>query len=68
MGRALTEACIQCARNAGYEQLELNVVVENDTALSMYRSLGFEEFGRNPGGFKSRISGYQELVYMLLKL
>ena len=67
VGRALTEACIQCARNAGYEQLELNAVAANDTALSLYRSLGFEEFGRNPAGFKSRISGYQELVYMLLK-
>ena len=66
MGKALTKACIQCARDAGYEQLELNAVAENDTALSLYRSLGFEEFGRNPRGFKSRISGYQELVYMLL--
>ena len=68
VGRALTEACIQCARDAGYEQLELNVVAENGKALSLYRSLGFVEFGRNPGGFKSRRSGYQELVYMLLKL
>ncbi len=68
LGRALTEACIQFARDAGYHQLELNVVAENDRALSLYRSLGFVEFGRNPGGFNSRASGYQELVYMLLKL
>ena len=68
VGKALTKACIQCARDAGYEQLELNAVAANDTALSLYRSLGFEEFGRNPRGFKSRISGYQELVYMRLKL
>ena len=68
LGKALTKACIQCAREAGYDQLELNVVAENDRALSLYRSLGFVEFGRNPGGFNSRISGYQELVYMLLKL
>ena len=68
LGRALTEACIQCAREAGYVQLELNVVAENERALSLYRSLGFEEFGRNPRGFKSRTSGYQELVYMLLIL
>ena len=68
VGKALTKACIQCARDAGYEQLELNAVAANDTALSLYQSLGFEEFGRNPRGFRSRISGYQELVYMLLKL
>ena len=68
VGKALTKACIQCAKEAGYEQLELNAVAENSTALSLYRSLGFEEFGRNPRGFNSRESGYQELIYMLLKL
>ncbi len=68
LGKALTKACIQCARDAGYDQLELDVVAENDRALSLYRSLGFVEYGRNPRGFNSRISGYQELVYMLLKL
>ena len=68
LGKALTEACIQCAKEAGYDQMELNVVAENDRALSLYRGLGFEEFGRNPRGFHSRSSGYQELVYMMLKL
>lgn len=68
LGKALAKACIQCANNAGYDQLELNVVADNDRALSLYRSLGFEEFGRNPRGFNSKASGYQELVYMKLKL
>ena len=68
LGKALTKACIQCAKDAGYEQLELNVVAENERALSLYRSLGFIEYGRNPRGFNSKISGYQELVYMLLEL
>ena len=68
IGKALMMACIQCAREAGYEQLELSVVAENERALSLYRELGFVEFGRNPRGFKSKITGYQELIYMLLKL
>ena len=68
LGKALTAACIQCARDAGYAQLELNVVAENERAVSLYRSLGFEEFGRNPRGFNSRTTGYQELIYMLLEL
>ena len=68
IGRALTEACIECARKAGYEQLELNVVADNTRAISMYERAGFTEFGRNPRGFKSRMSGYQELVYMRLEL
>ena len=68
IGRALMEACIECARKAGYEQLELNVVGDNTRAITMYQKAGFEEFGRNPRGFKSRLSGYQELVYMRLEL
>jgi len=68
LGKALMLACIQCAKDAGYAQVELNVVAENERALSLYRSVGFEEFGRNPRGFVSRTSGDQELVYMLRSL
>ena len=68
IGSALMDACIECAGLAGYEQLEVNVAAENDRAMSLYRKKGFTEFGRNPRGFKSRISGYQELVYMRLEL
>ena len=68
LGKALTEACIQCAKDTGYEQVELNVVAENDRAISLYQNFGFVEYGRNPRGFNSKITGYQELVYMLLEL
>lgn len=68
LGRALTEACIRCAKEAGYTQLELDVVAENTRAIALYREEGFVEFGRNPAGFRSRLSGEQELVYMLRKL
>lgn len=68
IGKALTNACISCAKEAGYEQLELEVVAENTSAVALYKKAGFVEFGRNPKGFKSRISGYQELVSMRLEL
>ena len=68
LGRALTKACIDCARAAGYAQLELNAVAENQRALALYRDMGFVEYGRNPKGFRSRTAGYQELVYMRLEL
>lgn len=68
IGRALMEACIECARQAGYMQLELDVVAENTSAISMYQSAGFVEYGRNPRGFNSRLKGFQELVYMRLEL
>ena len=68
VGRALLDACIECARKAGYTQLELEVVAENARAIAMYQRAGFVEYGRNPRGFNSRISGYQELVSMRLEL
>ena len=68
IGRALLEACIKCAKEAGYAQLELTVVAENARAIALYQKAGFVEYGRNPRGFHSRISGFQEVVYMLLKL
>ena len=68
IGRAMMEACIECAREAGYVQLELSVVADNARAISMYRKAGFVECGRNPKGFRSRTSGYQEVVSMRLEL
>ena len=56
------------AKQAGYVQLELDVVADNKQAISLYEKAGFVEFGRNPKGFKSKFSGYQELVYMRLEL
>ena len=68
IGRVLMEVSIDCARKAGYTQLELEVVVDNERAVSLYRRAGFEEYGRNPRGYKSASAGYQELVYMRLEL
>ena len=68
IGRALVAACIECARAAGYIQLELSVVAENERAISLYESFGFTEYGRNPKGFNSRLAGFQALVYMRLEL
>ena len=68
IGRVLMEASIDCARQAGYTQLELEVVADNQRAVSLYRRAGFEEYGRNPRGYHSTSVGYQELVYMRLEL
>lgn len=68
IGRALVTACIECAKEAGYSQLELEVVSENRNAIALYESIGFTEFGRNPRGFRSRYQGWQELISMRLEL
>ena len=43
IGRALMTACIECAKQAGYSQLELEAVSDNERAIGLYRSLGFLE-------------------------
>ena len=68
IGRALIEACTACARTAGYAQLELEVVADNERALALYQGAGFVEYGRNPRGFRTRQGGWQELVLMRLEL
>ena len=67
IGKALTLACIECAKQAGFLQLELEVVAENAAAVRLYEAAGFREYGRNPKGFRSR-RGWQELVLMRLEL
>ena len=67
IGRALVEASVECARRAGYAQLELAVVAENERAIVLYKRTGFSEYGRNPRGFRSR-KGYQPLVLMRREL
>ena len=68
VGWSLMTSCIECAKTAGYSQLELIVAAENKRALSMYEKAGFVEYGRNPKGFRSRMTGFQEIVYMRLEL
>ena len=68
IGQALMTSCIECAKTAGYSQLELSVVAENVRAFSMYEKAGFIEYGRNPKGFNSRKTGFQEVIHMRLEL
>ena len=68
IGHALLNACIACAKEAGYTQMELSVVAENTNAIALYQKKGFVEYGRNPKGFYSRFNGFQEIVLMRLTL
>ena len=68
LGAALTGACIDCAKEAGFRQLELEVVGDNENAVRLYKKYGFVEYGRNPRGFLTRDGRWQELVLMRLEL
>ena len=60
----MTDACIECAERAGFEQLELSVVAENKRAVALYKKKSFVEYGRNPHAFKLSDGTYMEFVLM----
>lgn len=43
VGRQLTEALLECAKNTGYTTMLLDTMDQMDLARELYRSLGFEE-------------------------
>jgi GNAT superfamily N-acetyltransferase len=52
-GRALGERVIEWAREAGFESIQFNAVVEtNARATALWRSLGFEVIGTVPDAFR----------------
>ncbi|MCX5205666.1 GNAT family N-acetyltransferase [Streptomyces sp. NBC_00237] len=65
VGRALTAALIADAREAGIEILTLDARADNTHALSLYRSLGFTEYGRLPGFVAVGEHRYDKVFYML---
>lgn len=68
IGRALTNAALECARRAGFRQVELEVIAGNEAATALYESVGFTEYGRNPLGMRAREAGWQTVALMRLDL
>ena len=54
LGRLLTEAILDAARQAGYASVLLDTLTEMDTARNLYADLGFEEI---PPYYHNPISG-----------
>ncbi len=67
IGEELLSRCIQKARRAGLEKIELQVFASNDAARSLYRKAGFFEEGvlRRKRKYQNR---YDDLVCMGLFL
>ncbi|KUJ66826.1 GCN5 family acetyltransferase [Streptomyces albus subsp. albus] len=65
VGRALTSTLIADARRVGIEVLTLDARGDNDSALHLYRSLGFTEYGRLPDFVAVGERRYDKVFYML---
>lgn len=48
LGSHIMQAIIDCAREIGYEQLELEVVSANRRAINLYTKFGFTVYGCHP--------------------
>lgn len=68
IGRAMIEKLIEVAREKGIEQLELEVVADNENAIHLYKSMGFEIFGTFPNNMKYKDGTYADAYWMMKKL
>ncbi len=65
IGSAMMSALIDAARQAGYEQVELDVVDNNTRAVALYTRFGFITIGKIPNGMKYRDGSYADLCLMI---
>ena len=64
VGRAMGEHALTEAKRRGFRAMQFNAVVStNEPAISLWRSLGFEEVGRIPDAFRQR-EGYVDTLVM----
>ena len=68
VGRAMGEHCLDEARRRGYRAMQFNFVVStNQSAVHLWRQLGFEIVGTLPGAFRHAQKGFVD-VYMMFRL
>lgn len=68
IGERMLQAVLNVAKGLGYEQAELEVIADNTEAISLYKKLGFEEYGRFPNNMKYRDGSYADAIWMMKKL
>lgn len=64
LGTLLMEEAMKAAAEAGFEQVELGVYIDNDRAKAMYERFGFEEWGVMKRAFKMKDGSYQDEIMM----
>jgi L-amino acid N-acyltransferase YncA len=68
VGRAMAEHCLSEARRLGFRAMQFNFVVStNESALRLWRSLGFRIVGTLPGAFRHPARGLVD-VYVMFRL
>jgi L-amino acid N-acyltransferase YncA len=69
VGRAMGEHCLSEARRLGYRAMQFNFVVStNESAIHLWKQLGFEIVGTLPGAFRHSQKGYVDVFVMFRSL
>lgn len=68
IGKIMLETILRIAKESGYEQAELEVIVDNERAITLYESLGFEKYGRFPNHMKYQNGTYADAYWMMKRL
>lgn len=69
IGRAMGEHCLEEARRLGFRAMQFNFVVStNDSAIGLWKKLGFEIVGTLPAAFRHAQKGYVDAYVMFRNL
>lgn len=69
LGRAMAEHCLSEARRLGFRAMQFNFVVStNQSALRLWRNIGFKIVGTLPSAFRHPALGYVDVYVMFRSL
>ncbi|MBH1940896.1 GNAT family N-acetyltransferase [Mobilitalea sibirica] len=68
IGKKMMQECINWCNQKGIEQLELEVVTQNERAITMYKSFGFDIYGTKKHALKYADGTYADEYFMCLFL
>jgi L-amino acid N-acyltransferase YncA len=69
IGRAMGEHCLSEARRLGFRAMQFNFVVStNESAIRLWKQLGFKIVGTLPGAFRHPEKGYVDVYVMYRSL
>ena len=68
IGTAMIDYMTELARRVGWKQVDLEVVAENEQAISLYRKCGFIESGRRHNALKFDDGTYHDEILMYKEL
>jgi L-amino acid N-acyltransferase YncA len=69
VGRAMAQHCLSEARRCGFRAMQFNFVVStNESALHLWRDLGFKIVGTLPGAFRHPARSFVDVYVMFRSL